>query len=235
MNNAFFSDKLDPCLSVFTAELVAIRNALQFILHNRVEKSIVCSDSQSAIRAISSHKRDHCILVEILEHVHKLSRDSCVCVFLWIPGHNGIAGNVRADHWAKMAHSKPNVTRVSIGHREYVPQVRKCIAEFFSELWQAYCPTFLKQVKPTTGVWMSSVRSVRKEEVVLARLRLGHTLLTHRHVMDRLPQPICELCRCPLDVTHILLDCRKFLREAETSYGMSELECANERGVSYRK
>ena len=101
VNNAFFSHKLHPCISVFTAELFAIREALLYICRNRVEKSLICSDSQSAIRAISSQNRDHCILVEIAELLYKLSCDDLRCVFMWIPGHSGIAGNVRADYWAK--------------------------------------------------------------------------------------------------------------------------------------
>ena len=83
VNNAFFSHKLEPYMSVFTAELVAIREALRFISDNRVDKAMICSDSQSAIRAIASHNREHCIVIEISEILYQLSRDRCQCVFLW--------------------------------------------------------------------------------------------------------------------------------------------------------
>ena len=85
-----------------------------------------------------------------------------------------------------------------------------CATEYFAQLWRDYRPTFLKGIKPTVGYWSTSARANRREEVVLSRLRLGHTLLTHKHVIDRMPPPDCDLCHCPLDVPHLVLDCRKF-------------------------
>ena len=213
VNNAFFSHKLHPCFSVFTAELFAIREALQYIRTNRVERSLICSDSQSAIRAISTQKRDHCILIEIAEVLYQLACDDIVCSFLWIPGHSGIAGNVRADHWARMAHAKPSVTHAHVGYREFFPQIRECIARHFTNIWHDYRPTLLKAIKPDIAFWTSSVRSNRKEEILLSRMRLGHTLITHAHVIDRLPPPTCDSCRCQLNVRHILLDCQRFARQ----------------------
>ena len=123
VNSVFSSHKLHPALSVFTAELFAIREALHFIHRHRVEKSLICSDSQSAVRAISSQKRNHCVLIDIAELLYELARNDFKCVFLWIPGHSGIAGNVRADYWAKRAHDKPTLTPVPVGYQEYIPQV----------------------------------------------------------------------------------------------------------------
>ena len=40
------------------------------------------------------------------------------------------------------------------------------------------------------GLWSSSVRSDRREEIVLARLRLGHNVLTHSCIIDQLPPPL---------------------------------------------
>ena len=87
LNNAYFSHKLHPYISVFTSKLFAIREALRYVYEHRVNKSLICSDSQSAIRAIAAHKREHCILVEISELLARVSRLGCTCIFLWIPGH----------------------------------------------------------------------------------------------------------------------------------------------------
>ena len=176
---------------MFTVELFAIREALLFICKNQVKKSLICSDSQSAIRAIAAHKREHCVLIEISELLVKLCSLDCICIFLWIPGHCGIAGNVRADYWAKRAHNKPVMTHISVSYREFLPRIRECAAERFGNIWQEYRDTFLKELKPVAGLWSSSVRSTRREEIVLARLRLGHTVLTHSHIIDHLPPPLC--------------------------------------------
>lgn len=45
VNSFFSSHKLHPALSVFTAELFAIREALHFIHRHHVAKSLICSDS----------------------------------------------------------------------------------------------------------------------------------------------------------------------------------------------
>lgn len=125
-------------------------------------------------------------------------------------GSQGIVGNVRADFLAKKAHERTDVLVIGVGHREFVPAVRKCVYDLFSKLWQEYRPTQLKQIKPITGGWASCVRKCRREEVILCRLRLGHTRLTHSHVIDHDPPPMCDICRCRLDVQHMMLDCRKF-------------------------
>ena len=210
VNSAFFSYKLQDGLSIYTAELVAIREALKFICSNRARQAIICTDSQSATKALSVQCCDHPVLLDILELYHQDVDDGVDCVMVWIPGHTGIAGNVRADYWARKAHEKPVITPVNVGYRECVPQVRKCVADLFSEMWQDYRPTQLKQIKPATGHWESCVRQTRKEEVVLCRLRLGHTLLTHSHIIDHLPPLTCDVCHCRQDVSHVQLECQKY-------------------------
>ena len=44
--------------------------------------------------------------MEILELYHEHVEDGMECCLIWIPGHSGISGNVRADYWAKKAHEK---------------------------------------------------------------------------------------------------------------------------------
>ena len=46
----------------------------------------------------------------------------------------------------------------------------------------------------------------RREEVILARCRIGHTRLTHAYLLQREEQPECVFCIEPLTVKH-LLDC----------------------------
>ena len=73
----------------------------------------------------------------------------------------------------------------------------------------------MKEIKPIAGLWSSSVRRNRREEIVLARLRLGHTVLTHSYVIDQLPPPLCPSCQRPQTVTHILIECRKYRRQRQ--------------------
>nr|CAI5830080.1 unnamed protein product [Callosobruchus analis] len=66
-----------------------------------------------------------------------------------------------------------------------------------------------------------------KDQVIIARLRMGHTRPTHSHILLNTTAPRYETCRCQLSVTHILFKCpvyapaltagSKFLRVPATS------------------
>ena len=43
--------------------------------------------------------------------------------------------------------------------------------------------------------------------VLINRLRIGHTRLTHSYLLLGDDQPECGTCQCPLTVKHILIDC----------------------------
>ncbi|MPC17913.1 hypothetical protein E2C01_010783 [Portunus trituberculatus] len=47
----------------------------------------------------------------------------------------------------------------------------------------------------------------RHTQIVLARLRIGHTYLTQRYLLTRDPQPYCDDCLVPLTVRHLLVEC----------------------------
>ena len=213
INNAFFSFKLQDGISIYTAELVAIREAISYVRTKRIAKALICTDSMSAIKALQNRIEGHPILEDILELNHNNVCAGLECTVVWIPGHSGIAGNVRADYWARKAHDKPNVTRVTVGPREYVPKVKELARNLFAKLWQEYRITQLKLIKPNVGIWSSCMRENRKEEVVLCRLRIGHTVLTHSYVIDRAPAPQCDVCCCLQDVRHVLIDCRRYHAE----------------------
>jgi len=43
--------------------------------------------------------------------------------------------------------------------------------------------------------------------VIIHRLRIGHTQLTHSYLLSGTDQPECSACHCPLTVKHILIEC----------------------------
>ena len=47
----------------------------------------------------------------------------------------------------------------------------------------------------------------RKEQVILDRLRIGHTRLTNSFLLKGEPPPECITCECQLTIQHILVDC----------------------------
>ncbi len=78
-------------------------------------------------------------------------------------------------------------------------------------LWDLAVNNKLHAIQPSLGRWPGSRRNTRREEVVLARIRLGHTYLTHRYLLKREDQPECVGCACPfITVQHIMIDFVQF-------------------------
>jgi len=48
----------------------------------------------------------------------------------------------------------------------------------------------------------------RYDSVLLIRLRLGHSRLTHSYLLCGDDPPTCQTCGIPLTVKHILVECR---------------------------
>ena len=61
--------------------------------------------------------------------------------------------------------------------------------------------------KPVIGEWYPAYQPIRKDEVILSRLRIGHARNTHSYLLNIEPQPECIPCQEPFTVKHILLDC----------------------------
>ena len=91
-----------------------------------------------------------------------------------------------------------------------------------SSLWQSigrerlsvFVPVILLQVdigtKLLIGEQLSAYTSVRRDEVVLSRLRLGQSYLTHSYLLKWEPPPECVTCNCRLTISHILVDCIEY-------------------------
>ena len=50
----------------------------------------------------------------------------------------------------------------------------------------------------------------RRDEVVLTRLRIGHTSLTHKYLLQGEEKPFCVGCDTDFTIRHILTECQDF-------------------------
>ena len=83
----------------------------------------------------------------------------------------------------------------------------------WTDEWQCVQNNKLKKIKDSVMKWNSSEQKNRRNEVVLCRLRLGHTKLTHGYLMEGKDPPKCSTCGVPITVHHILIECRQFLHQ----------------------
>ena len=72
-------------------------------------------------------------------------------------------------------------------------------------------------VKPTLGPPKKFQHLTRAEEVVITRLRIGHTKATKSHILSRGPPTGCHHCGQTLTIDHMLLECA-LLKECRDEY-----------------
>ena len=72
-------------------------------------------------------------------------------------------------------------------------------------------------LKPTLGPHTKFQYLTRAEEVVITRLRIGHTKATKSHILSRGPPTTCHHCAHTLTIDHMLLNCAA-LQEIRDEY-----------------
>ena len=79
------------------------------------------------------------------------------------------------------------------------------------------------EIKRTNGEHQSVVRSIRKEEVVLARLCLGQTKVTHSYLL--LGEEQRKLgCDAPFTICHFLLECGDFAQVRNNCFHVGNMK-----------
>ena len=93
-----------------------------------------------------------------------------------------------------------NVIKISISFLTFVVVISHSVT-FHNNLFQ---------IQPTLGEWRPASRKSRREQVVISRLRSGHTRLTHSFILKQEPQPQCLTSQTTCTVKHVLIECRAF-------------------------
>ena len=106
-------------LSIFSAELLAILKALDFVLNFPINNIhiVVCADSKAALNAIMSPKPQNRLdmITEINLTVHLLFMKDIYITFCWVPSHCGLSANERVDRAAKMgAHNLKDAVAINV-------------------------------------------------------------------------------------------------------------------------
>ena len=127
----------------------------------------------------------------------------------WTPSHIGVRGNEKADSAAKSALDlTPDKSRIP--YTDLKPTINKFLHTKWQQQRRNNIHNKLFQILPTLGEWRPASRKSRREQVVISRLRIDHTRLTHSFILKQEPQPQCLTCLTTCMVKHILIECRIF-------------------------
>ena len=125
------------------------------------------------------------------------------------PCHVDITGNDTADRKAKES-LKLNTFMFEVPFTNLKPLINKFILSKWQTSWDTAVFNKLHDIKPTIGKDSSAIRNLRRDDVVITRLRIGHTRITPSFILNREEQPCCIVCNQFITVKHILIDCIDF-------------------------
>ncbi|WP_144077532.1 ribonuclease H family protein, partial [Solemya velum gill symbiont] len=216
-----FTARLPNHSSIFTAELYAILMALRTLRSSTYTKIVIFSDSLSALLAIHHCKIQNPIIIDVLDLFTTLYTAGKTIIFVWIPSHIGIPGNDAADLAAKAAIHN-DIDQITVPYTDFKPLSHRYIQLFWQGDWSRSTHnklhTITPQIRPLTRSNLS-----RHDQVVISRLRIGHTALTHAHLLKHEPRPVCIHCSTPLTVAHILLYCSHYASIRHTYFPTTDM------------
>jgi hypothetical protein len=127
---------------------------------------------------------------------------------MWLPSHTGLAGNSAANAAAKAAFSLP-VSNILVPHSDFKVVINTNIMSCWQHCWDAEQHNKLYQIILKTGLAISYTLP-RRDELIIHRLHIGHTHLTHSHLLKKENAPICTVCQLSLTVEHLLIHCTNY-------------------------
>ena len=212
--------------SIFTAELTAIDRALKHCVEIDENLFVVCSDSRSALAAIVHMNSKHPIVTTIQSTLIQLQENSKQIEFCWVPSHVGVQENEFVDEAARSVIDNIEIEQIGIPHKDLYPLIKKKMKDSWQTGWGSLQSNKLREIKDEVIEWASSSHRIRMMEVVLSRLRIGHTLTTHGHLMEGSAPPLCPHCGEGVTVKHILVECPGTERQRISFYGTSTVTLA---------
>lgn len=200
--------------TIFSIEIIAIYNAILHFIH-KVGKFAICSDSLSAIDAIQNTSNEfypNSIRQLLIKNQPKF-------IIIWIPGHSNIKGNETADKAAKNALDQPIVTTPNYNYNDIKKFIQsEALKKQLLRLKDK--PNFYINNNTSDSNYMSYLKSNNAYQTPkniiakIIRLRIGHTKITHKHLLNPTESKLCHFCdnRDTISVEHLLLHCCSFTK-----------------------
>jgi len=195
------------------------------------ERVTIFSDAQAAIRRMASDEPGpgQQYALQARKHIATLrrARKGIVIEIRWCPAHKGVAGNAKADEWAKMAAGQPNTRGVewlsSSGRTEVRAALPRSLASLKREISEKKWAESRQRAGGRTSKTKYRMPESQKPDGAVAdntkrlasryyQLKTGHARTgQYLHWAKVRPDAQCWWCKCPSQTRdHLFKVCPKW-------------------------
>ena len=211
--------RLPNGLSIYSAKARGLLMALDMVHQTADRPFLFFSDSLSCLQCLKNRDLSDPLIADILCRVHILLSSGTQVAFMWVPSHVGLAGNSAADIAAEAALLLP-ISNLPVPHPDFCCLIRSHLLKQWLENWNSETLKKLHAIEPKVNVF-NLYRLPSRNGIIIHRLRIGHSFLTHGHLLRGEICPRCSACDVKLKVEHILLHCVSFAIARDPSFNMS--------------
>lgn len=219
------SEHCDSCgenCSNYEAEAAAIKTAIQIIYQNfeltEITPSdiVLFSDSKSVLQTLQNPPYQDKVVLEIAEEIDRLLTAYDIQITLqWIPGHNNISGNDKADRLAKSGATKPQKSK-PCSQNTVKQMLKNNEKEDWLNRWAAGSTGRAMFKEMPLPKPQDAIRKLnRHDQSLIFQFRTTHSR-TNYHLNRINPQhlPLCRHCNHPYETTeHLLLQCPSLINK----------------------
>ena len=204
--------RLPHLFTVFSCELFAIKQAMIYIHQNNDHDFfIIFSDCKSAIIALQQIPSSVPLVEEIQILYNDIKNSGKDIIISWLPSHCGIAGNECADRAAKEATEQPlSDPTIQTPHNDIINYISRKSYNRWKTDWLSASSSNLHEIRNNCPSKYPLKHLNRKDQILISRLRIGHSKITHSYILNKDQPPICEVCNKRLSVKHIIVECNKY-------------------------
>lgn len=193
------SARINNNASVYTAEAMAVLSAVLYIKEFLpLSKAVIFTDNAGILEELSvcNNKKN-----EIINQI-KINMDSNI-VLTWVPSHYGIQGNEFADAEAKKAANFEEIDENNITSADTRRAFKDFVRRKIQNDWNSNTNNKLFLIRKDSSYVSSKTSNGKKVEMVMNRMRAGHSFATHSFKLSKDEPPVCNKCPELLTVEHM--------------------------------